>query len=428
MTVALYGEFKITPGTVGTVALVSQNRDQSAERLRTIAKILEVMRVPFSKKKDVIALKNRPIEFHVYSATIAGVSGMTCLFACCDELSKWRDIESGTNPAGEVLASLRPTLVTHTNALTVLISSPVSNLDAHYEAMKVGNTDFQFTAEAPTWIANPSVTEARTHELETDTRVWRREYAAIPQAASLSAFDADAIERAFAPRTETRTPATRVMVLDPSSGRKDAFTWAIVGWDIGGKEQARYRDGTPVKHTDGTPVYVEGSPDVPHVLRFDLIGGIEGSFWDQTNADVIVQKIVTLARQHNVRHIYSDQREELMLRAAIMKHRLRFTSLPWSNPSKVQAIELIRRWLATDTLALPEHETLRRELHAFEEHTTPSGALTFGARGGHHDDYVSLILTAAMASAAGGLPADPTRGGRNGPAGSAACQAIARWL
>ena len=68
---------------------------------------------------------------------------------------------------------------------------------------------------------------------------------------------------------------------------------------------------------------------------------------------------------------------------------------------------MVRRWLADDLLVLPDHEKLRRQLLAFEEKITPSGALTFGARGAGHDDYVALLLTAAMADAAGHLRGSP---------------------
>ena len=46
----------------------------------------------------------------------------------------------------------------------------------------------------------------------------------------------------------------------------------------------------------------------------------------------------------------------------------------------------------------------------FEERTSATGAFTFGARGSGHDDYVSLLLTTAMADAEHRLPGSPSRG------------------
>ena len=80
----------------------------------------------------------------------------------------------------------------------------------------------------------------------------------------------------------------------------------------------------------------------------------------------------------------------------------------YRHPSKPPAVERVRRWLADGALSLPAHDQLRNELLGFEERVTASGAFTFGARGSGHDDYVSLLITAAMADAKGMIP----RGGR----------------
>ena len=58
---------------------------------------------------------------------------------------------------------------------------------------------------------------------------------------------------------------------------------------------------------------------------------------------------------------------------------------------------VLRRWLADGRIVLPQHVKLRSELLSFEEHVVAAtGGLTFRARGTGHDDYVSLLLTAAM--------------------------------
>jgi len=57
-------------------------------------------------------------------------------------------------------------------------------------------------------------------------------------------------------------------------------------------------------------------------------------------------------------------------------------------------------------LVLPQHEQLKRELHAYSERVTPSGAITYGGRG-QHDDFVALIITAAMADSQNLLAGSP---------------------
>jgi hypothetical protein len=107
-----------------------------------------------------------------------------------DEVARWRDAE-GVNPASLVLESLRPTLATQPLGMLLMLSSPLGLEDAHARAFAVGESPFAMVAHAPTWVANETLTEEATHELEPDSRVWRREYAAEAQASALSAFDYD---------------------------------------------------------------------------------------------------------------------------------------------------------------------------------------------------------------------------------------------
>src|SRR5450432_913768 len=82
----------------------------------------------------------------------------------------------------------------------------------------------------------------------------------------------------------------------------------------------------------------------------------------------------------------------------------------WTGQSKPLAVETVRRWLREGTLWLPtagKGESLKRELLQFEERLTPSGQFTFRGRGTMHDDYVALLLTAALADADPGLPLSP---------------------
>jgi hypothetical protein len=125
------------------------------------------------------------------------VSGFTSIGNLCDEVSKWKDKDSQANPSHEVLKSLKPTMATMPNAIQWLVSSPYSTLDAHYDAVEEGTTKGQTVFYAPTWEANPTLTEDGTRALEEDEPTWEREYKAIPAAAEDSAFfPSDKIEAA----------------------------------------------------------------------------------------------------------------------------------------------------------------------------------------------------------------------------------------
>lgn len=382
---ALFGEHVIPPGDVGTVAIVSTTRDEAGARLRTIEAILRALGVEYRKAGEAIELQRddgAPIVFKVFAASIAGVSGFTAICAICDEVSKWQDRDTGANPATEVLASLRPTMATQAGARLFLSSSPLATLDAHYEAFENGETPAQCIAYAPTWEANPTVSEEETHRLEPDSRTWTREYRAIPQAAIASAFDPVDVDRAMSVKLPRGTVGEPVMIIDPSSGRGDSFAYATAAWI--------------------RPVY-EGYP----VFAFASVSAIEGRFADSLPASALVQQIANECRIKRIRKVISDQKDEYALSAEFARAGLSFKSFAWTNTNKAVAVSRLRKMMRDGTIALPADEALRRELYAYSERVTTSGAITYSARGSGRDDRVATLITGLIADMEGQISLSP---------------------
>jgi hypothetical protein len=111
--------------------------------------------------------------------------------------------------------------------------------------------------------------------------------------------------------------------------------------------------------------------------------------------------------------VVGDQREAFALESAFAAYRLRYMSLPWTQPNKVAAVDRISSWLRDGVLSLPGKEPLtdelKRQLLQFDQRILPSGAITFGGRGATHDDLAALIVTAAIADTNGQLYATPYR-------------------
>jgi hypothetical protein len=378
----LFGEWRIPPGEVHWFVLVSISKDEAAARLLLIESYLRTLGEKFERAGDTITLENQPRGWKVLACQVAAVSGPRAFGFSADELAKWRSADKLSNPAPDVVASATAMTITHPRARRLLVSSPVGLTDFHFKRFELGDTAEQLTVQAPTWIANPSVTEEQTHALEPDERIWKREYAAIPQAGALSVFEPQAIMRAFVWPAQMNEPAGRVGIVDASSGKKDAWTWSVVGWRV-----------------------VEGVTK----LVVDRIGGFEGAFWAQKTGEQIVADVAETFKRWGIHRVHGDQRESLMLAAAFHRHGLRFVEHPWTATGKEQAVSVVRRWLADSLLVLPEHEKLRDELLDFEERTTNAGAFTFGARGSGHDDFVALLITAAMADLERQLPGSPNR-------------------
>jgi len=417
---ALYGEHHVPPGDVGIVGVVSVSRDEAAQRLRTIRAILDALRVKYRPVGDTIELAGRPIVFKVFTASVGGVVGGTWICALCDEVARWADTDTGANPAAEVLGSLRPTLATMPNAKLFLSSSPLGHLDAHARAFDLGDTSFQRAARATTWQANPTITEADTRALEPDERIWAREYAAIPQAATCAAFDAVSIDAAFRAAPEGMTPAQPVMVVDPSQGR-DAWSWGIVRWLLPRRShgfrvrrewvptaqkwvESIARDimtGEPIPDPDAPPEDTRAA-----VLQIvDLGGWTRRAGGVMPSAETIVGQLAQGARAHGVTNVVGDQFEAFTLGSLFGQRGLKYHALAWTNPAKSDAVETLRGWLRDRRAVFPvAADKLRTQLHAFQERVTPSGSITWA---GKADDFVSLALMAARLEAEGQLPDAP---------------------
>jgi hypothetical protein len=270
-------------------------------------------------------------------------------------------------------------MATQPDARIVLISSPLTHEDAHAKAYDQGDTDHQTVAFAPTWVANPTVTEQQTRDDEPDPRVWAREYAAIPQASRLGAFDTDYILRAFNhSRLEGEQQQAHV-IIDPSSTGRDAFTIGVL------------RRVSPPRGAHW-PTYLK----LEHIA---VLG--TGSFWADGDAHALADQIARVAKEWGATDVHSDQREAFTWRTLIRDRKLNFTEHTYTAKSKPQALERLRRWLAQGELALCQSDRLKSELFAFEEKISASGQPTFKGRGSTHDDHVAILITAALADIEG---------------------------
>lgn len=193
----LYGDHHVPGGDTGVFAIISQDRDNAKNRIKTIDEILEDLRVDHKTTANEIRVPSVNREVKIFTASVAGVSGFTAIGCLCDEVSKWKDADSEVNPGFEVLQSLRPTMATQPNAMMWLISSPWSTGDAHYEAFEAGSSEGQTCFYAPTWEANPTLTEKGCRKASLTEQEFEREYRAIPMATEENRFfPADRIKEA----------------------------------------------------------------------------------------------------------------------------------------------------------------------------------------------------------------------------------------
>lgn len=396
LTELVYGDFAIPAGERHYHVHTSETKQEAEKTLAQAVQYTRFLGLKATSTVDTIhfggSLSDRGLK--VLANRIGANSGWRSTGGTTQELAKWND--EGTNPAEEIVTSWLAQMITHaraqgrTRARSRHFFTPLTRSGFAYDLLSQGETAAQIVTRGPTWKFNPSVTEQACRDMATSDRVFRREYEAEPQAGALSAFDADAIDRAFAHRRPSGTDVQghRIVVTDASSGKKDAYTYGVANW---------------VGPAGGNV------PKFEPYLCFHAVDGIGGSFWSHTSGDEVVKRIAKFAEHWGTRSIHADQREEMMLSSAFHQRGLAYHVHPWTATSKPAAVERVRRWLASGTLALPKHDRLRNELLSFEEKITPSGQFTFGGRGSGHDDYVALLITAAHAEIAGDLT-PPGRG------------------
>lgn len=375
----LYGQHKIPPGDVGVVAFISTTRDEANQRLRTVKAILDALGAKYRPCDGGVELIDKPVAFKVYTASISGVSGFTAILLIADEVSKWKDADTGANPASEVLASVRPTMATQPNARIILSSSPMGMWDAHFDAFEEGDTTFQITAYAETWVANPTISEEATHDLEPDQTTWEREYKAVPQAeVAESLFTSDELDKAT--RGEPVTVAHEDGVsyeaaIDPGT-RGNAWSFAIAALRlIGGVVKRSIVHADEWRGSTAKPL----SPKATLAAMKPTLDtyGIDSLWTDQASGDAL-------------RDIAADLGINLII-------------VPWTQANKLTAYKNLQTWVRTDLLELPPVEHVKADLLGVRRKYTRNGVtidLVKTPDGRHSDMAPAIALVASKLFAA----------------------------
>ncbi len=367
---ALYGRHKVPPGDTGVVALISTRREEAGERIATIKAILDALGVSYRPwGEHGVRLVGRRVGFRVYAASIAGVSGFTGIFLICDEVAKWRDNDTGANPATEVLSSVRPTMRTQPNARIVLSSSPMGMLDAHYDAFETGDTPLQITAYAPTWIANPTVTEDETRIDEPDESVWAREYAAVPQAEAESSL----LSELLVDRAVRRPPAA---------------------WDLARLEGHRYSAAMDPATRGHAWTLIVATKGLDGRRRVVLAREWRGTRSLPLVPSSVLAEIAILLAGYGLRWCVTDQAAVDHLRDSAPKG-LTLIEAAWTPQTKKDGYEHVLKLLQDDLLELHPEPLVKADLLGIRKRLTRNGVTYELAEvKGRHSDYAPALALA----------------------------------
>jgi hypothetical protein len=365
----LCGDWKIPPGEIHRFVFVSVDKTEAAQRLHLLQEFLRALGVPFNAAGDEIVLQDMPRAFKVCAAQVSAVSGYRAFGAALDEVAKWTDGDKYSDPADEIATSVGAMTVSHPGARVLIVSSPFSVDDFHARAFDRGDTDAQIACQAPTWIANPSITEETTHRKEADPSKWSREYAAVPGDTETTAFAQADVLAAFASKPQPHPDGERFVLIDASQLRHDDFAVAIASGS-----------------TTGGLVLLEVDGIKPGATTLEA-----------------VERVTALAQKHGARRVFGDRFEAGGLDALFLQKGLTLETPAWSPKSKHAAGALLRRLFSERQIALPEHARLRHELLTQRARLRPNEIVDYPTNG---RDYVALLFVLCHAIEAGLISAE----------------------
>jgi hypothetical protein len=154
----------LAPGERPTAMLPAADRRQARVAMRYILGLLEstpaLAKLIAHQAQESITLTNR-VTLEIHTSSFKSVRGYSLVACIADELAFWPTAEESANPDQEILAAVRPALLSTIPAsLLLAISSPYARKSALYQAFRsyYGRDDARtFVWKASTLAMNPTV-------------------------------------------------------------------------------------------------------------------------------------------------------------------------------------------------------------------------------------------------------------------------------
>ena len=355
----------LAPGERGTVMVLAADRKQARVIMRYVTALLHD--VPFLKAlieretAEAIDLANR-ITVEIHTANFRAVRGYTIVAALCDEVAWWRS-EDTANPDKEILDALRPAMATVPGALLLCASSPYRRAGALYEAHRDHygqDGDPVLVIQADTRTMNPTVSQDIIDAAyERDPVSAAAEYGAEFRSDISGFLDPDWIARAVMVGGSELAPdpgKTYKAFVDPSGGRRDAFTLGIA-------------------HKDGGRTVL------------DVCRGQRPPF----NPDSVVVLFATIMGRYGVHQVTGDRYGAEWVAQAFRNAGIEY--LPAGKPKSEIYLE-VEPQFATGMVMLLDHRVLTGELRNLERRTTRAGRDSVDHPPRAHDDHANAACGA----------------------------------
>jgi hypothetical protein len=229
----------LTGGEVGHIVILSADRRSA----RAIFGYLKgMLTIPLlsglltRETQDLLELGSKRIAISIETASFKTIRGRTIIAGLCDESAFWSSDESGANPDSEVIAAIRPAMLSIPGAMLLLASSPFAEEGVLFEEhRKHFGKDESATLvwQAPTLTMNPKAPMRMINEMyESDPARAAAEYGAQFRNYASGYLSSEVVDAAIDTDVVMRAPNllnnTYVAAVDSAGGGgQDSFTLGI---------------------------------------------------------------------------------------------------------------------------------------------------------------------------------------------------------
>jgi hypothetical protein len=369
---AVFRKHNLARGERGHVVVIASTQRQASVVFDYILARLEgsptLRRLILGEpRSDEVDLTNG-ITISVWPCNFRSIRGISIVCAICDEIAFWRDVDTGANPASEVLKAIRPAMATFPTAKLVKITSPYAKQGVVWDDFQARHKrDDLLVWRLDSATMNPSLDrDFLAAEERRDPEFFAREYLAQFWESASGFLPPEMVDAAIVPGRYELTP------------QPDSFMTASLDSAFRGDNFAF----SAVRRTEDNRIIQAAN----RCWR--------GSRAKPVNLAATVEEIVSILRRFGITRIAGDQHCAEPIRQALATHGIEFLQRTTLG-NRAQCFNTLRTLVTSGQIELLDDPAQTAELKSLEQIVTASGSVRVEASASGHDDRAVALALAA---------------------------------
>jgi hypothetical protein len=327
-------------------------------------------------RKNKIVLKNG-ITILCCACSSISIRGKAVVAAICDEVSFWRNEVTSVHCDEEVLAALRPSMITFATSKLIKITTPHAKRGVVWNEYR-RRAELNYPVwQLPTIEMNPTIsTELLEQERERGLEKFKQEY--------LGQF------------TDNVVSWIEPEVLDA----------CIVQ---GRKELPRVRDGTYAAAVDPAFKQSDFGLAIAHrtsegLIVLDYVTRWTGSKQAPLGFERVCREIADILRGYGINNVQGDQYAAAAIQQEFLKLGISYREVTFNRKTRPQLFNNLKHLLLQRKIELLDQPELLRQLRSLEEYRVADGGTDIRPENGKDDLAIVLGLCASELSQSGCVP------------------------